>query len=136
MVQSAKCLSCKHDDLRLDSQHPHKQLGVVACSCGPSTGAVETEGFLEHDGWNLANSVSSRCTERACLKNKVYSVEKDTQCQPLAARYMCTCMHMHTHTHTLCTHKIKLQYMLVVAIVLEARDGTWEFIHGRQALYL
>lgn len=135
MVQSARCLSCKHGDLRLDSQH---HINSQVWGRVPVVPALErwSQGFLDHDDWNLANSVSSRCTERACLKNKVYSVEKDTQCQPLATRYMCTCMHMHTHTHTLCTHKVKLQYMLAVAIVLEARDGTWEFIHGRQALYL
>lgn len=46
IVQSMKYLLTKHEDLSLIPNIPLKSPGVMACACQPSTGAVDTGGFL------------------------------------------------------------------------------------------
>lgn len=38
MVQWARCLLSRHEDLSLDLQHPHEKLVMQVQTCNPSTG--------------------------------------------------------------------------------------------------
>lgn len=55
----------KHEDLSSDSQNPCKTPGMVVDGYNPSTGKVETGGFL---GILASQLVSSRLSERFCFK--------------------------------------------------------------------
>lgn len=82
MVQSVKCLPLKHEDLRLDPQHPQKQQGIVAvCTCNTSAGGGERQ----EDLWacwpgSPAKLGSYSFSEGSCLRERWIVIEKDTQC--------------------------------------------------------
>lgn len=46
IAQSVKCLLCKHKDLSSTLCTHTKSLGMMADTCNPSTGEVETGGSL------------------------------------------------------------------------------------------
>lgn len=70
-AQTVKHTLCRREDLSSGSQHPHKTPGRVAPTYYLSPSEAEAGNTLAAC-WpdSLADAVSSRFTERACLKKK------------------------------------------------------------------
>lgn len=70
MVQSVECLPCKYKEPSPDS--PSEKPGTAAGTCNPSTGEVDTGGFLGLTGQPVQQKgelqLSSMFNERLCLK--------------------------------------------------------------------
>lgn len=102
MVQSVKCLSCKHKILNLVHQNHYKNTRFVAHICNPSTGE-----WRQEDPCDSLPSVTSliaklQAAERPTSKG-VDGVCKDgTQglCLPNSSIHVCISLHVHARTHT------------------------------------
>lgn len=66
MAWSMKHLPQKHEDLSLDSQHPHKEPGMAAFTHNPSTGVAEIGGSRGLAGYQAPDSARDLVS-----KNKV-----------------------------------------------------------------
>lgn len=64
-----KCLLGDHEDQGLCPQHPYQKLGVAAPFCDPSTEETDSGDPEALLAAGIAKLVSSRYSNRACLKN-------------------------------------------------------------------
>lgn len=64
-AEVVNCLSAKHEDLSSSPSTPHKKLNIVVCVSNPCGGESGTGGSLELWLSRIAESVSSRFSERS-----------------------------------------------------------------------
>lgn len=91
MAQSVKGLAYKSEDL---SSIPSTYIrnSMAGCACNPSIRKVEMDFWGGCWPASLSESVSSRFSERQCLKTKVKD-GCELRLMPTSKLHMCTCAH-------------------------------------------